>query len=92
MQFAIFDTGAGFLQWKGEATSPASAITAMCSESRHFLDSDQDPHEPFVVVYQLTPNESSRVEDLLSQEEDIFQDFEDEGQDFTLAQIRQLVE
>ncbi|WP_417283767.1 hypothetical protein [Comamonas sp.] len=91
MQYAIFDTGAGVLQWMGEAADTTAAIKALHAESDEYDNDDQDPTEPFISVYQLLDEEVSKVDGLLSRGEHIYQDFEDEGQEFSLAQVRQIV-
>lgn len=91
MQYAIFDTGPGFLQWMGEAADAMGAIRELHAESDEFDNNEQDPSEPFIVVYQLTDQEVASLDDLLSKGEHIYQDFEDEGREFSLSQVRQIV-
>ena len=91
MQYAIFDTGPGFLQWMGEAADPMAAIRELHAESDEYDNDEQDPSEPFIVVYQLTDQEVTSLDDLLSKGEHIYQDFEDEGHEFSLSQVRQIV-
>ncbi|PIG09503.1 hypothetical protein [Comamonas sp. 26] len=90
MQYAIFDTGPGFLQWMGEAADPMAAIRELHAESDEYDNDEQDPSEPFIVVYQLTDQEVTSLDDLLSKGEHIYQDFEDEGHEFSLSQVRQI--
>ena len=92
MQYAIFDIGADNLQWLGEASDPEAAIRAMWQENAYTADSfGNDPADEFIVVYQLQDAESQKIERLLSDGEHIFQDFKDEGLEFSLAQIRQII-
>jgi K+/H+ antiporter YhaU regulatory subunit KhtT len=91
MHYAIFDTGPGFLQWMGEAADPLAAIQELHAESDEYDNDEQDPTEPFIVVYQLTDQEVALLDDLLSKGEHIYQDFNDEGNEFTLSQVRQIV-
>lgn len=91
MQFAIFDTGPGFLQWMGEASDPLEAIKELHAESNEYDNDEQDPTEPFIAVYQLTDQEVTLLNELLSKGEHIYQDFNDEGHEFTLSQVRQIV-
>lgn len=91
MQYAIFDTGPGFLQWMGEALDAHAAIKALHAESNDFDHDDQEPNDAFITVYQLTDQEIAALDDLLSKGEHIYQDFADEGQEFSLSQVRQIV-
>lgn len=91
MHYAIFDTGPGFLQWMGEAADPLAALKELHAESSDYDNDEQDPTEPFIVVYQLTNQEVTKLDDLLSKGEHIYQDFDDAGQEFTLSQVRQMV-
>lgn len=91
MRYAIFDTGAGFLQWLGEAANAQAAIKSLQSESSAYDHDDQDPVEPFITVYQLTDAEVTRIHALEAKGEHVYQDFEDEGQEFNLTQMRQIV-
>ena len=91
MHFAIFDTGPGFLQWMGEAADPLAAIQELHAESGEYENDEQDPTEPFIVVYRLTDQEVTKLDDLLSKGEHIYQDFGDEDNEFTLSQVRQIV-
>ncbi|WP_343739658.1 hypothetical protein [Delftia tsuruhatensis] len=90
MQYAIFDTGPGFLQWMGEAADPVSAIKALHEEAKEFGADDQDPGEAFIVIYELQDQEVAKLDELLPKGEHIYQDFEDEGQEFTLAEVRKI--
>jgi|GEM_PF-2549053 len=91
MQYAIFDTGAGFLQWMGEAADTHAAIKALHAESDEYDHDEQDPNEPFITVYQLTDQEATRLDELLSKGDHIDQDFEDEGLEFNLVEMRQII-
>lgn len=91
MHYAIFDTGPGFLQWMGEAADPIAAIQELHAESDEYDNDEQDPAEAFIVVYQLTDQEVTLLDDLLSKGEHIYQDFDDEGHEFSLSQVRQIV-
>ncbi|MBP7645599.1 MAG: hypothetical protein KA751_02465 [Comamonas sp.] len=91
MHYAIFDTGPGLLQWMDEANGPKAAIKALYAENSEFAKSDQDASEPFITVYALQEAEVAKIDGLLTKGEHIFQDFKDEGLEFSLAQIRQII-
>lgn len=91
MHYAIFDTGPGLLQWMDEANGPKAAIKALYAENSEFVKSDQDASEPFITVYALQEAEVAKIDGLLTKGEHIFQDFKDEGLEFSLAQIRQII-
>lgn len=92
MQFAIFDTGAGFLQWLGEAVDIQAAIQAMGKEIGLTKDSfDNELSDDFIVVYQLTEAEVRTLEQATANEEEVFQDFSHEGVDFTYGEVLGLV-
>jgi len=91
MHYAIFDTGPGLLQWMDEASGPKAAIKAMYAEDSSFADSDQDQNEPFITVYALQEAEVTKIDEQLIEGDHILQDFMDEGIEFSLAQIRNIV-
>lgn len=74
----------------GEAADPASAIKALHEEAKEFGADDQDPREAFIVIYELQDQEVAKLDELLTKGEHIYQDFEDEGQEFTLAEVRKI--
>jgi hypothetical protein len=91
MHYAIFDNGPGLLQWMDEANGPKAAIKALSTENSEFAKSDQDANEPFITVYALQDAEVAKIDGLLTRGEHIIQDFKDEGLEFSLNQIRQII-
>lgn len=90
MIYAIFDTAAGVLYWMDEADSPFAAVKAMQEENGALNHSDQDPGLQLITVYALEDSEVARVDEQLASGEHISQNFQDPGQEFNLAQLRQI--
>lgn len=92
MQFAIFDTGAGFLQWLGEAAHVHAAIQAMWHELELSSDSSgNESADEFILVYELSGAEFRAMEQAVARDEEVLQDFAHEGLEFTYGEVLSLV-
>jgi len=90
MHYAIFDTGPGFLQWFGEASSAADAIKLLRSEAEDFVMDAGSSQDEIIVVYELQDAEVRRLDKQLTDGDHIQQRFTDKGREYTLAEVRKI--
>lgn len=92
-KIAIFDTGAGFLQWIGEADSKEAALRAMCDEVGDWHDVDQNDADDDVRLYFVTEDQAKALRawsDAGSVSGD-FPDLKDEGTIYSIGEVKAML-
>lgn len=92
MYVAIFDAGAGFLQWCGAADSIAQAVNTLRANVGDW-QAEMAPDQDSIHVYELSAEQAAQVQDWADSgfPASSVPDLEDDGRIYTVAEVRALL-
>jgi len=92
-KIAIFDTGAGFLQWIGEAASVGAALRALQMDVGDWHPEGPSDDEDDVRVYHLTDDQAMAVESWAEGERRStdFPQLHDDGRIYSVGEVKALL-
>lgn len=92
MHIAIFDVGAGFLQWVGEAESVSEALGKLQGEIGAWID-DADDDDDSIHVYEVSA-EQAAILNTWAEENVLGRDrpaLDDDGRIYTVAEVNAML-
>lgn len=90
---AILDTGAGFLQWIGEAQSIAAAVRSLHEESVDWHADDAPDDEDSLEIYEVSIGEAAEIQAWADSgyKSGEFPKIKDEGTTYTVGQVKTML-
>lgn len=92
MHIAIFDVGAGFLQWVGKAESVSEAVNKLQVEIGAWID-DADETDDSIHVYEVSAEQAAKL-DIWANESALGNDrpaLNDDGRIYTVAEVNSML-
>lgn len=92
MHIAIFDVGAGFLQWVGEAESVSEALAKLQGEIGTWID-DAEEDDDSIHVYKVSAEQASILDTWA--EENVFGSerpaLDDDGRIYSVSEVKAML-